>query len=501
MGLTKLYKKMIADLGTLLALGETQTTAYRGDRGKEAYDHSQAAHAPSDANNYVHPNHSGDVTSVGDGATSIAATAISSKSSATLAGSEEVLVNDAGTLKKSTTQAIANLGGGGGEWSADTVSQIEAEAGTATTRRAWTAERVKQAIAALENSTYRYTWSASKGGSLDWSSIESYKINRLSNAASPIEIPSSDTRATGDVVLIMQTNADYPITFTAGSGVSLWGNFTTQHNKLLTLIKYAENQWLGYIAGSDIATSSDVDTGTDNTKYVTAKSLKDAKNVPSVVPGTSGNVLTSNGTDWTSAAPAGGGGDMVLASEQSVTGLKTFDKDKLAMKGTSTGKTTVSTANASATDYTATLPAKSITIAGTDDIPTKASGSDINTGTDDNKYVTSKAIADSNIGKKLVGINPQTGTTYTLVLADAGKLVRCSNANAITLTIPKNSSVEFATGTVIYVEQQGAGVITVAPVDGDVTINSTAKKTWGQYSVIELMKLDTNLWNVIGGSV
>jgi len=32
-----------------LALGETETTAYRGDRGKTAYDHSQVAHAPSTA--------------------------------------------------------------------------------------------------------------------------------------------------------------------------------------------------------------------------------------------------------------------------------------------------------------------------------------------------------------------------------------------------------------------------------------------------------------------
>ena len=31
------------------ALGETSTTAYRGDRGKIAYDHSQSAHAPSNA--------------------------------------------------------------------------------------------------------------------------------------------------------------------------------------------------------------------------------------------------------------------------------------------------------------------------------------------------------------------------------------------------------------------------------------------------------------------
>ena len=35
-----------------LQLGEAETTAYRGDRGKIAYDHSQSAHAPSNANYY-----------------------------------------------------------------------------------------------------------------------------------------------------------------------------------------------------------------------------------------------------------------------------------------------------------------------------------------------------------------------------------------------------------------------------------------------------------------
>ena len=36
-----------------VALGETESTAYRGDRGKTAYDHSQVAHAPSDAEKNV----------------------------------------------------------------------------------------------------------------------------------------------------------------------------------------------------------------------------------------------------------------------------------------------------------------------------------------------------------------------------------------------------------------------------------------------------------------
>lgn len=38
-----------AVISETLALGETSTTAYRGDRGKIAYDHSQVAHAPSNA--------------------------------------------------------------------------------------------------------------------------------------------------------------------------------------------------------------------------------------------------------------------------------------------------------------------------------------------------------------------------------------------------------------------------------------------------------------------
>lgn len=39
----------VAAGATKLALGETSATAYRGDRGKIAYDHSQATHAPANA--------------------------------------------------------------------------------------------------------------------------------------------------------------------------------------------------------------------------------------------------------------------------------------------------------------------------------------------------------------------------------------------------------------------------------------------------------------------
>ena len=52
------------------------------------------------------------------------------------------------------------------------------------------------------------------------------------------------------------------------------------------------------------AAGSDVATGTDDAKYVTSLAIKNSVNVPNVAPSTSGNVLTSNGSAWTSTAPA-----------------------------------------------------------------------------------------------------------------------------------------------------------------------------------------------------
>ncbi len=75
---------------------------------------------------------------------------------------------------------------------------------------------------------------------------------------------------------------------------------------------------------------------------------------------------TSTNT-WRGVA-GGGVGDMVLASVQSVTGLKTFDTTKLAIKGSSTGTTAIASANAGASDYTQTLQAKTGTVANSDDV-------------------------------------------------------------------------------------------------------------------------------------
>jgi len=96
-------------------------------------------------------------------------------------------------------------------------------------------------------------------------------------------------------------------------------------------------------------------------------------------------------------------------------------------------------------------------------------------------------------------INAQTGTTYTFVLADAGKMVTSSNGSAQTLTVPPNSSVAYATGTQIIVQAIGSGTATLAEGSG-VTINSkdSNKDIDGQYAAATLIKTATDTWSLIG---
>lgn len=97
-------------------------------------------------------------------------------------------------------------------------------------------------------------------------------------------------------------------------------------------------------------------------------------------------------------------------------------------------------------------------------------------------------------------INAQTGTSYTLVLTDAGKVVRSNNASAQTHTIPPNSSVAFAVGDTVAFRQVGAGQLTVAPGSG-VTLNIPTgfqAKTGRQHGTIMIHKVDTNEWDITG---
>jgi hypothetical protein len=99
-------------------------------------------------------------------------------------------------------------------------------------------------------------------------------------------------------------------------------------------------------------------------------------------------------------------------------------------------------------------------------------------------------------------VNTQTGTTYTTVLSDNGKLVTQSNASSIVTTIPPNSSVDYSVGSQITFARYGAGSLTIQGGAG-VTIVSTGATAAtpvlrAQYSTCTAIQTSNNNWLVVG---
>ena len=99
-----------------------------------------------------------------------------------------------------------------------------------------------------------------------------------------------------------------------------------------------------------------------------------------------------------------------------------------------------------------------------------------------------------------LAFNAQTGTTYTLVLADAAnKLVTTSNASAVTVTIPPSV---FSAGNQINLQSIGVGLTTFAAGAG-VTITSTGAASAApilrvRYSACTIICTASNVFTVIG---
>jgi hypothetical protein len=137
-------------------------------------------------------------------------------------------------------------------------------------------------------------------------------------------------------------------------------------------------------------------------------------------------------------------------------------------------------------DRTVSIPDATTTLVGTD-----------TTDTLTNKTLTAPAINRS--------VNAQTGTTYTTVLADNGKIVTLNNASAITVSIPTNASVPYAIGAEInFAWITGAGQPTIQAVtSGTTTIlstgtTSTAPKLRVVNSFCSAVKIATDIWLVRG---
>lgn len=180
--------------------------------------------------------------------------------------------------------------------------------------------------------------------------------------------------------------------------------------------------------------------------------------------------------------------------------------------GSSSGTTTVQ-ASAVAGTTTITLPAVTdtvVTLAASQTLTNKDLTSATNsfpssivttTGTQTltNKTIdyNSNTITNLPVVNLDITLNAQTGTTYTLAATDKNKLVTLDNASAITLTVPANATIAFATGSQVNIQQIGAGQVTISGAAG-VTVNGLGTKLSGQWAAATLIKTDTNVWTLIG---
>lgn len=91
-------------------------------------------------------------------------------------------------------------------------------------------------------------------------------------------------------------------------------------------------------------------------------------------------------------------------------------------------------------------------------------------------------------------INEQTGTAYTLVAGDNGKVLKFTNGSAITVTLPSGLGLGFNCSVIQY----GAGQITFSTSSSTLYNRQSHTKTAGQYAVTGLISCVADVFILAG---
>jgi hypothetical protein len=178
--------------------------------------------------------------------------------------------------------------------------------------------------------------------------------------------------------------------------------------------------------------------------------------------------------------------------------------------GSTSGTTTVQATAVAGTNTLTLPPTNSDTLVGratTDTLTNKTINVANNTltgvatlaGTETLTNKTLQTAPVINTAKINLALNAQTGTTYTLVAADSGKLVTSDNASPVVITIPPSI---FAAGEQINVQSIGAGLTSFVAGVG-VTVTSTGATSAApilraQFSACTIICTATDNFTVIG---
>jgi hypothetical protein len=199
-----------------------------------------------------------------------------------------------------------------------------------------------------------------------------------------------------------------------------------------------------------------------------------------------GNVLTSNGTIWTSA-PAGGGnltGDVTSIG----TATTVVKINGTSLSGLATGllKNTTSTG------------APSIAVAGTDYIAPAGA-----LGTPSSGTLSSCTVdGTDSVGFRNIPINSQI-VAYTTVLADAGKAIYhpATDANIRTYTIPANGVLPYPIGTAITFINMSTLNVNIAITTDTMYLSgagTTGSRVLALYGSATAIKMTSTTWMISG---
>jgi hypothetical protein len=99
-------------------------------------------------------------------------------------------------------------------------------------------------------------------------------------------------------------------------------------------------------------------------------------------------------------------------------------------------------------------------------------------------------------GSTNLSINAQTGTTYTVVDGDLGKLVTLSNASTVSVTLPQaGSGGNFASGWYAYFRNLGAGEVNITPTTS--TISSASVMRLPKNASVLIISNGTNYYSSV----
>lgn len=126
------------------------------------------------------------------------------------------------------------------------------------------------------------------------------------------------------------------------------------------------------------------------------------------------------------------------------------------------------------------------------------------TATPNLPYFTDDAGSDQLIDPSMSEINEQNGD-YTLVLGDKGKTIsKVSGGAGETYTIPANSAVAFPIGTLIGINNDGSGALTVAITTDTLTWakdNTTGSRTLADGASAVIHKTTATSWKLSGSAL